>query len=73
MNNELKPCPFCGSINLIVGDTKNHALKSGVQFPERIAFVQCMCCCAEAGFYRTKKFGVKKATEMAIEMWNRRQ
>lgn len=69
---ELKPCPFCGSTNLIASDTVKHKVSNGVKFPERVAFVECMTCSAAAGFYTTKEYGVKIALEKAIEAWNRR-
>ena len=69
---ELKPCPFCGSTNVKVGDTKKDAVTGGIVFPQRIAFVECMECFAAAGFFKVRKVGVKGAREKAVEYWNRR-
>lgn len=69
---ELKPCPFCGSTNVRVGDTKTDAITAGVVFPGRLMIVECMECFATAGFFRVKKCGVKGAREKAIAFWNRR-
>lgn len=69
---ELTPCPFCGSKNIKVGDTKKDVITTGIVFPERIAFVECMNCFAAAGFFRVKKCGVKGARKKAVEFWNRR-
>ena len=69
---ELKPCPFCGSKNIKVGDTKKDAVTAGVVFPQRIALVECMECFAAVGFFKVRKCGVRGAREKAVEYWNRR-
>lgn len=51
---------------------KKDAITTGIVFPERVALVECMNCCAAAGFFRVKKYGVKGAREKAVEYWNRR-
>jgi Lar family restriction alleviation protein len=54
--NELKPCPFCGNI-----DIKIHA----PYFTEnRYVMVQCYSCNCSTAVYKT--------VDQAVEAWNRR-
>lgn len=75
MANELKPCPFCGSKRIMVGESKNYY---AVQFSDKVAFVECLECKAAAGMFRVFfNYGVDggqqiTARDKAIEAWNRR-
>ena len=61
---ELKPCPFCGG-------EAHTAIKHG--FGGRMALVICGNCEASGeAFYAENYFIEEKATEKAIEAWNRR-
>ena len=71
--SELKPCPFCGSTYIRIGESdklENHAIK----FEEPAAFVECMNCRAVAGFFKTNYRYYEKTTarKEAIKAWNRR-
>ena len=62
MSNKLKPCPFCGSSNVLIGDDAQffyEGKECDLHF-----YVQCLTCgsCTD----------VCADVETAIEMWNRR-
>ena len=70
---ELKPCPFCGSTYIRVGDSYTIDLLS-IQFKEPIAFVECMNCYAVAGLFK-KHYKYRPdydAKNEAIKAWNTR-
>jgi Lar family restriction alleviation protein len=71
MNEELKPCPFCGN-----KDVKNVAYIP----PRRFFFaVACEICRIEGPAFYTcpgrsgfKKYGFDEAKQLAIDAWNKR-
>lgn len=70
----LKPCPFCGSVNVDVQDTNNGSLSRHFTCDERLICVVCYSCCATAGFVRVNYYtgDVQTAINRAIDFWNMR-
>ena len=58
MQNELKPCPFCGSNNLSIESIFM------TNCPDRFCWIRCNNCTAE--------IKEPKLRDEAIEAWNRR-
>lgn len=68
MNQELKPCPFCGGKPYV--ETRHRVfIKSETV---RAAFVRCTNCNARTGRMPLKEYGSAAAVNGAIEAWNRR-
>lgn len=70
---ELKPCPFCGSTSIRIGESKKIDTAQ-IHFKEPIAFVECMNCSAVAGMYK-ENYAYDDGTNArneAIKAWNRR-
>lgn len=61
MNEELKPCPFCGFYGTVKFDTDGTKDSMGRKWAYAVS---CDRCCASTG--------VCWNSEMAIEAWNRR-
>lgn len=57
MENELKPCPFCGGKAYVARDFE---ISSWTVF-----FVRCICCLVRTNLFLTKS--------EAISAWNRRE
>ena len=70
--SELKPCPFCGSKNVVLLPKDHYLVGRGVKFKDALAIVQCMTCFSAAGFFSVKKLGEEEAKKKAAELWNRR-
>lgn len=76
MNEELKPCPFCGSTRLSI---KSRRRKAGLGMEIAATYsVRCNVCKARGGVagidtsrreYLEKKVNAEK---IAVDMWNRR-
>lgn len=67
----LKPCPFCGSTNIKVGDSLKEP--TNVVFTCPVAFVQCMCCHTAVGFIKfADETEREEAIGIAISLWNYR-
>ena len=65
MNNELKPCPFCGSTNL----SKNAKSIDGRSY----VFVSCNKCFGSGPMYAMRqKTRITDEENPAIKGWNRR-
>ena len=48
---KLKPCPFCGSTYVMVGES-DKIYADSIKFSEPICFVECMNCRSVAGLYK---------------------
>ena len=63
MNIELKPCPFCGSTDLVLGGFKG--------ILEDRLFVHCRTCVMSGPLGKQGK-NDEDAAKKAIQVWNRR-
>ncbi len=71
MENQLKPCPFCGSMKLKL-ERKSTKYKGKKAY---VASIRCNCCHARGGTVTnlTIPYAVKEDVENAtIKAWNRR-
>lgn len=63
MDNDLKPCPFCGSKDVALCYGKNGWV-SNVYYKKSIGFVECLRC--------GSKTSTMAHIESAVRKWNRR-
>ena len=76
MNNELKPCPFCGNVNVVAEvDTINRRFAIYCVDPEESCLAEMNLYFSDAGFGKGERISFEemgKAMQELTDKWNNR-